>query len=322
MERAGRVRVLEDMRLSEEPALDLTDRVFSVGGWETGMLGIALHPDYDTNGRAFITFTAVEDKALVLAEFIAHVPGGAAFDRQSYRELLRVEQPGHFHQGGTIRFGPEGNLWVGLGDGGSPSDDDPTGVQQDRFGFAQDPATLQGTIVRIDVDAGAPYGVPMDNPFVGGDEGAPEVWAYGLRNPWSFAFDGDLLFVADVGHVGWEEVSVVSWRQDGGTNFGWSVMEGPEPVIALARPDLCAVIGGPVYRGSAIPDAVGEYFYADLCSGWVRSARIEDGVLVGERVRIQATASVAMVTAFLVDDAGEMYLMTYDGEIHRIGLRL
>ena len=330
VERLGRIVVFEDWRRLAEPALDIVPLVF-IDGWETGMLGIALHPDFDANGRVFVTFTSVDDEALVLAEFTAFEPGGARFDPDSYRELLRVEQPGRFHQGGTIRFGPDGYLWVGLGDGGS-GDDDPEGRVQDRFGHGQNPHTLQGTLVRVDVDGGEPYGIPAYNPFVQGG-GAPEVWAYGVRNPWSLSFDGDRLFVADVGHVQWEEVTLLSLDGGAGANLGWSVMEGPEcfagtscydlgfvePLIILPRPDLCAVIGGPVYRGDGIPEAVGEYFYADLCSGWVRSALVDDGILIHETIRLDATESVPSVTAFLVDQEGEMYLMTYSGAIYLIG---
>jgi len=250
-------------------------------------------------------------------------------DAGSRREILRVEQAGPAHQGGTMRFDEYGHLWVGLGDGGFLEGD--FTWMPDPLGHGQDPHSLPGSLIRIDVDGAFPYAIPGDNPFVGGG-GAPEVWAYGLRNPWGLTFERELVLIADVGRGGWEEVNVVSLADGAGSNFGWSIMEGPEcfqletcddrglvpPELALPRPDLCAVIGGPVYRGAQIPEVAGQYFYADLCTGWVRSALVEGDRLGEQTVRIEAADSVPQVTAFFVDSEGEMYLLTLGGEIHRI----
>ncbi|MDH3307448.1 MAG: PQQ-dependent sugar dehydrogenase, partial [Acidimicrobiia bacterium] len=275
-EQGGVIRVVEGSgNLAEEPFLDITDRVFA-GGIEQGLLGLAFHPSFASNGRLFVYYTdASNDTHLV--EFRA--PAGGVADRATAREVLTIAQPTDRHNGGMLLFGPDGYLWLGLGEGGAARDN------------AQNPSTLLGSILRIDVDGGDPYGIVGDNPFVAGG-GAPEVWAYGLRNPWRFTIDpvDRLLYIGDVGHSEWEEINVVSIDTDAGANFGWLPMEGTRcflagcdptgmtlPVVEYEHIDSCSVTGGVVYRGDAIPELHGVYVYGDWCGGWAKSFRIEDG---------------------------------------------
>jgi glucose/arabinose dehydrogenase len=330
LERVGRVRVVDEWQLRDEPAVDLTDRVVSTESWEQGLLGIALHPNYADNGRVFLSFTEVGSRELVLAEFRADVATGQV-DPASIQEVLRVPQRGVTHQGGAIRFGPDGFLWGGLGDGGSGLTLATSGPQ-DPDGNGQNPFRLQGSIIRIDVDQGSSHAIPPDNPFADGIDGAPEVWAFGVRNPWGLSFDGGRLFIADVGHETWEEITVLSLESDAGSNLGWAVMEGPEcfggsecdsvgfvePFLAIPRSEGCAVVGGGVYRGSAFPDLVGNFIFADFCGRSIRSAT-EGGVRsLLWRYDPALHGEVPRFPAFAVDGRGEMYLLTLGGAIHRI----
>ena len=296
--------------------LDLTDRV-GASGIEQGLLGMALHPDFQSNGRFFVYYTdLMNDSHLV--EFAA---SGELADRDSARELLFVAQPTERHNAGTLVFGPDGYLWLSLGEGGAASAN------------AQFPDTLLGSILRIDVDSGDPYDVPPDNPFVDGG-GAPEVWAYGLRNPWKFSIDPieRLLYIGDVGHSEWEEVDVVSIDTDAGANFGWLPMEGTHCFISGCDPDLytlpivefaheggnCSVTGGVVYRGTAIPEFDGHYFYADWCGGWIRSFRFVDGAATEMTDWSEQLGNVGQVTSFGVDGDGELLFTTWDGGVYRL----
>jgi glucose/arabinose dehydrogenase len=331
LERRGTIRLLDRGRLVPRPVVDLTDRVSVEGSLERGLVGMALHPAFDANGRVFLSYTdATTD--LVIAEFRA-MPDRATFGADPIAELLRVEQPGLYHHGGTMHFGPDGYLWLGLGDGGGRGGPDP------RW-YGQNPATLQGTLVRIDVDTTGrdadgntlAYAVPGGNPFVSGDGGAPEVWAFGLRNPWGFTFDEGLLYVADVGAEQWEEINVVSIERSAGANFGWSVFEGPEcmqellcdlpdtvdPVVAVPREGSCAIIGGPVYRGEAIPELSGRYFYGDYCFGWIRTLWFSGGRVVEHFDWSGQIAVENGLTNFAVDGHGEIYVLRLEGQVYRI----
>lgn len=329
LERVGRVRVVDEWQLRDEPAIDLTDRVLS-SEREQGLLGIALHPSYAESGRVFVSFTEAGTRALVLAEYRADVDAGR-IDPASHREILRVPQLGIYHQGGTIRFGPDGYLWAGLGDGGSGLSLATSGAQ-DPLGHGQNPFSLQGSIIRIDIDFEPPYRIPADNPFANGVRGAPEVWAFGVRNPWGLSFDDGFMFVADVGHENWEEITVLSLANDAGSNLGWAIMEGPEcfgdsacddfgmvePFVSIPHGDACAVIGGGVYRGSAIPGLVGQYLYADLCWAWIRSVSRE-GLVASRWVYDPATHGERQrFTAFAIDGDGEMYILTIGGAVLRL----
>ena len=297
--------------------LDLTSDI----AWEVneqGFLNFAVHPSFPDTPLGYAIYTN-RDFDVVVSSFEWT---GAVFDKSSEREILIVPQPHKWHQGGGMLFGPYGNLWLSFGDGGGIGD---------RFDNGQNPKTLNGTILRIDVDNGDPYAYPPDNPFLDRDEGLPEIWAYGLRNPWRFAIDGSTIIIADVGQETAEEINVASIH-DGGLNFGWSVMEGfgcydaeacddtgmTAPVVALDRDTSCAIIGGPVYRGVAIPEMHGHYVFADYCRGWIRSMPLVDGQL-GEMVdwepQLGRLGNVAVVGT---DQDGELVVTLLDGTVGRI----
>ena len=319
VEQAGTVRRLSRAEpssprwvLDAEPFLDLTDRIRS--GGEQGLLGLAFHPGYRDNRRLFVHYTDLAGDSVV-AEYAA-TPDGTAADPGAERVLLHVEDPAPNHNGGMLAFGPDGYLYIALGDGGGGGDP---------FGHGQDPATLLGSILRIDVDVPAdaepPYGIPPDNPFVSGG-GAPEVWSYGLRNPWRFSFDrstGDL-YIGDVGQAAWEEIDRHAAGDRGGENYGWNVMEGshcfatPEcstegltlPLAEYARTDgNCSVVGGYVYRGARFPALVGTYLFGDYCSGMIWGLSVDRGETV-PRLLFDAEQ---LISAFGEDESGEVYLV-------------
>ncbi|MFW6116018.1 MAG: PQQ-dependent sugar dehydrogenase [Chloroflexota bacterium] len=320
VDQVGVIRVLTAQGdLLEEPFLDIRDRMVGLrpGYDERGLLGLAFHPDYEENGLFYVTYSAPLDVAAPrgwdhtshLSQFAVSEADENAADPGSEEVILRVHQPQSNHNGGKIAFGPDGYLYVGLGDGGGAHDVG-TGHVDDWYeanegGNAQNVTeTLLGSIMRIDVNGANPYGIPWDNPFVG-DEGLDEIWAYGLRNPYRFSFDsgGDQeLFVADVGQNRWEEVNLVV----GGGNYGWNVKEGSQcfsPAMPNDPPQECpdtdpdgnplidpiieyenanlpeglgrAVVGGYVYRGQALPGFEGRFVFGD----WSTSFGLGDGTL-------------------------------------------
>ena len=319
VEQVGRVVVLDGGR--QQTYLDLTDRVTS--GGERGLLALAFHPQFATNGRLFVHYSGQGGRTVV-AELHAADPAADQVEASTAQIVLTHDQPASNHNGGELTFGPDGMLYLGLGDGGAAGD---------RFDNGQNPDTLLGAILRIDVDAGHPYAVPADNPFVAQGGGAPEVWQYGLRNPWRFTFDDGQLYIADVGQDRVEEVDVVP-ADAGGTNFGWPIMEGSTcyeqascdrsgltlPVIEYTHADTdgCAVIGGQVYHGSAIPALAGQYFYGDLCAGFVRSARVVDGQVRDTHDWTDQLGRVPQLTSFGVDSHGELYVTQQSGRVSRI----
>jgi glucose/arabinose dehydrogenase len=318
-EQVGRVTAIETDG-STSLVLDITDRVGS--GGERGLLGLALHPGWPQVARAFVHYTDAAGDT-VLAEFSS--ADGRTLDAASEQILLQVDQPYANHNGGQLSFGPDGRLYLALGDGGSGGDPQ---------GHGQDVATLLGSILRLDVDA-APgsYVVPPDNPFAGGG-GAPEIWAYGLRNPWRFSFDraGGDLWIGDVGQGGWEEVDRLRAGQPGGANLGWNLMEGTHcfavepcdaaglvpPVAEYPTGSGCAVTGGFVYRGGAMAGLTGWYLLADYCSGLVSAVRSDtpDGSVASPVPLLETGLTVS---AFGEDAAGELYLADHGGgAIYRI----
>lgn len=321
VERTGRIVTASSG--GRTPVLDLT----SVIGWEIneqGLLGFAVHPDFPDDPRGFAVYTNSDyDVVVSSVEW-----NGNVFDASSLTTVLEVPQPHKYHQGGGIRFGPAGYLWMSFGDGGGVGDP---------YGNGQNPDTLNGTIVRIDVDAGDPYAIPPDNPFVDSEDGADEVWAYGLRNPWRFSFDGEWILIADVGQESAEEIDVVPLA-GGGYNFGWPVLEGDEcfdadscddagmtsAVFILPHDGLCAVIGGPVYRGAAIPELYGQYVFGDYCQGWIRSRPFEAGALTEDGLLGSTTDPrgdldpVGSITSIDTDQNGELVVTTLEGDVVRI----
>lgn len=319
VEKSGRIRIVRGGALVQEPFLDVSDRVSN--GSEQGLLSLAFHPAYAANGRFFVNFTDRGGDTRVEEFRVSDDPGQATPDPVA--TVLTVDQPFSNHNGGLIAFGPDGMLYVGTGDGGSAGDP---------RGNGQDPTTLLGALLRLDVDRPAPH-VPPDNPFVG-REGRDEIWATGLRNPWRFAFDretGDL-FVADVGQNRFEEVNAVA-SPGRGANYGWNVTEGVEcfepaqgcdregltqPVLVYGHDEGCSVTGGAVYRGQAVPSLRGHYLYADFCAGFVRSFRFAGGMAVDEREWPGLAPPEGSVTSFGEDADGEVYVLVADGAVYRI----
>lgn len=317
VELPGRIRIVDHGRLLEAPFLDLTDRVRS--GGERGLLSVAFHPRFAENGWLFVYYTG-HDGALHIERYTANRARTAA-DPASARSLLVVPHHRSNHNGGLLLFGPDGMLWMGLGDGGGAGDPDRNG---------QNPGTLLGKLLRVDVDHGDPYSIPADNPFAHRAGARPEVWAYGLRNPWRFCFDREThqLVIADVGQNKWEEIDVVS-ETSAGLNFGWNVMEGlhryggdgsetrlTPPVLEYGHDAGCSIIGGFVYRGTRIPALRGAYVFSDYCAGWLRSARLEPGRAA--ELRQWDLPSLGGVTSFGEDASGELYVLSSDGRVVRL----
>ena len=315
VERTGRIVPLYGD--GSDAVLDLTEAI----GWEMneqGLLGFAVHPRFPSDPRGFAVYTDLDfDLQVVSFEW-----DGSVFDRSTEQRVLEVPQPHKYHQGGGILFGPTGYLWMSFGDGGGIGD---------RYENGQDATTLQGTIVRIDIDHGEPYAIPPDNPWLGSEEGADEVWAIGLRNPWRFAIDGDWLLIADVGQYEAEEVNVVG-ISDAALNFGWPIMEADDcfdapscvaagftpPNLIVPHNRACAIIGGPVYRGTAIPELHGHYLYGDHCVGWLRSAPHDAGELGSVSDWEGDLGSLGRITSIDVDHRGELLVANLDGDIVRI----
>jgi glucose/arabinose dehydrogenase len=300
VEQNGVIRVLEDGLLAPAPFLDIHEQVTS--GGEQGLLALAFHPDFPDDPRFYVHYSNVDGDTRV-----DELEAGQAGARK-VRELLAVDQPYPNHNGGQLVFGPDGLLYLGLGDGGAAFDPE---------GRSQDLDTFLGKLLRLDVDAG---------------ETEWEIAANGLRNPWRFSFDretGDL-YIGDVGQDRWEEIDFVPAGTDGLLNFGWDRYEGDEqvedndlqgdgelvfPVTAYAHDAGCSVTGGYVYRGSAVPSLRGRYLYGDYCSGTIWSLRVEDGEAVDVR---RERISVPQLTSFGESLDGELYAVSQAGAIFRI----
>jgi glucose/arabinose dehydrogenase len=323
VDKGGTIRIVKDGALLPAPFLDITGLV-STGG-EQGLLGLAFDPGYATNGRFVVHYTDTAGNTRV-STFARSGADPDLADPASEQFVLTAEQPFDNHNGGQLLFGPDGLLYLGLGDGGSGGDPD---------GRGQDLTDLLGSILRLDLRTTIPYGIPADNPFAGTPEARPEIWSYGLRNPWRFSFDratGDL-YIGDVGQNLWEEVDVSPAAEGAGrgVNFGWNIMEGLHcyasatceqsglalPVLEYGHDDGCSVTGGYVYRGAAIPAVQGFYFYADYCGGWVRSFRYQGGQAT-EPFNWPSLAPGGSVTSFGEDAAGELYVTSSDGGVFRI----
>jgi glucose/arabinose dehydrogenase len=317
VEQPGRVRVVRGGRLLDRPFLDLTADV-SYGG-ERGLLGLAFHPRYRENGLFYVNYTDPAGDTRIERFRVTADPNLA--DPSSRKRILEIEQPYANHNGGHVLFGPDGMLYIGMGDGGSAGD--PHGNSQNR-------RTLLGDLLRIDVDRGEPYAIPPDNPYVGtGYRG--EIWAYGLRNPWRFCFDPPegKLYIADVGQNRWEEIHVEDSKRSG-LNYGWNRMEGAHcygarecdprglaiPVLEYDHSQGCSVTGGFVYRGRALPGLAGHYFHADYCTGWVRSFRLSGGRVTSHRE--WRLGRLGNITSFGLDAAGELYVCSGNGRVYRL----
>lgn len=317
VEQVGRIRVAVDGELLDEPFLDISDRI--VSGGEQGLLGLAFHPGYERNGRFFVNYTD-EAGDTVVSQFRAEPDSDRAFGSEIV--LLKIDQPYPNHNGGHLAFGPDGYLYIATGDGGSAGDPQNNGQSLD---------TLLGKLLRIDVDRGRPYAIPEDNPFADGG-GEPEIWAYGLRNPWRFSFDSDQIWIADVGQEALEEVNRRR-ADEPGVNYGWNVTEGTdcyaagdcdrsglvEPVAEYSHEDGCSITGGFVYRGQRFADMQGGYFFGDFCSGTIWSIPSD----VTERTRpVEMLDSGRSISSFGLDEDGELYLVDMGaGQVLRVSDR-
>ncbi|MFE4944843.1 PQQ-dependent sugar dehydrogenase [Streptomyces sp. NPDC056641] len=311
-ERAGTVRVLGDQGLGA-PVLDISGETTTDG--ERGLLGIAFDKKF---AHFYISFTDLEGTSTV-DEFAVR---RGKLQPHTRRTVLTQTQPYANHNGGDIKFGPDGYLYIAFGDGGSGGDPHGNGQKLD---------TLLGKLLRIDPRGGEPYAIPADNPFVDDPNAKGEIWAYGLRNPWRFSFDADKgdLLIADVGQSAWEEIDWAPADSEGGENYGWSSMEGNHPFRGGTEPANhvppiheydrnglgCSVTGGYVYRGDAIPELKGQYLFADYCDGTVRALRMENGKVTGES---DLGVNGGETISFVQDGDGELYVLGIGGSISRI----
>ena len=319
-EQAGRLWAFEEDDLDAEhisgpEPLDLRDRVSSRGS-EEGLLGIALSPHNERH--LFLYYSAANPRRSVVSRFNY----ANAFDADTELIILEVEQPYQNHNGGQIAFGPDGYLYIGLGDGGAAADPQ---------GNGQDTSTLLGSLLRIDVSESTvdqPYAIPPDNPFADGG-GRPEIWAYGLRNPWRFSFDRETgeLWTGDVGQNQWEEIDII----ERGGNYGWNVLEGNHcfrprdncnregtipPVLEYSLDGSpCSVIGGYAYRGNAIPWLQGAYIYGDFCSGKIHALRHANGQVTDHK---ELADTGMRIMSFAEDNAGELYLLSQREGVYRL----
>lgn len=325
VQQAGLIRIVDNGDLLAAPFLNISDRL-STGG-ESGLLGLAFPPDFADKGYFYLNYTRSSGGATVVSRFFVSGDNPNLADGDSEQILLEVNQPFANHNGGQLAFGPDGYLYIGLGDGGSANDPQ---------GNSQNPATLLGKLLRIDVEAGVmPYRIPDDNPFVNVSGTLDEIWAGGLRNPWRFSFDrlnGDL-YIADVGQNRWEEINFQPANAGGGANYGWNILEGPDclgsvggcveppdyaPPVAFYDHDLgCSVTGGYVYRGPANAQLQGRYLYGDFCSG--RIWALQRSGDVWEQALLDQTPY--SISAFGEDEAGRLYVADYPtGIIYRLDL--
>ncbi len=323
VEQEGRIVVVEDGTVRNVPFLDLVSQVES-GSNEQGMLGLAFHPDFEENGNLYVNYThdppGSGPDVTRVSRFTVSDGDPNRADSGSEVVLLQFDQDFSNHNGGDLQFGPDGYLYIATGDGGSARDPNAR---------AQDLGSLLGKLLRIDVDGGEPYAVPADNPFVDHDTARPEIWAYGLRNPWRFSFDrttGDL-FIGDVGQNEIEEIDLQPASSAGGENYGWSCMEGDDtvnfnpcdgnpltaPILVYNHQLGCSVTGGFRYRG-AIAAMNGLYVFGDFCSGRIWFASESDGEWSAE----EWSATGISISSFGEDEDGELYVTDLSrGELYR-----
>jgi glucose/arabinose dehydrogenase len=317
----GRIRVVQGAVLQTTPFLDISTRVYTQG--EAGLLSFAFDPQFSTNGFVYVHF--VENIApfgdIVVERYRVSSGNPNLLDVSSVQPVIRIPHPDDTHHyGGRVAFGPDGKLYLSTGDGGGGGN---------QYMHAQDATSRLGKLLRIDVSV-PPFTIPPDNPTWGAVQPS-ENWAIGLRNPFRYAFDGAQLYIADVGENQREEIDVVP-ANSGGLNYGWSIMEGlrcfpnggqcnttglTPPVYDYDHSQGCAIIGGYVYRGAAIPELQGQYLFSDFCSGFVRALNIVNGVVTVAQAPA-ANAGTNVVQAFGQDGAGELYILTGDGRVLKV----
>ena len=345
IEQKGTIRIIKSNRLLKKPFLDITDRVHHplFPGDEQGLLGLAFHPFFRENGFFYLNYVSIDQHTVISRFCVFHINGL----NKSEVVLFDLVQPYSNHNGGQLAFGPDGYLYIGLGDGGSAGDPDQNG---------QNTNSLFGSILRVDVDSEKGYGIPKSNPFYKIKNTKEEIWLYGIRNPWRFSFDfqTEEIYIGDVGQNNWEEIHIVS-VSEGGLNLGWNIMEGahcfsPEQncdTTGLVLPVFeypndanyiktlagftqtnqslhgCSVTGGYVYRGKLIPGFLGHYIFADYCTGrfWsfvYKGARITHLIDRTEEIRRGTGKKQFYVSSFGQDSSGEIYFLDYEGSVYKI----
>lgn len=319
IEKKGLIRFVQNGTLAATPFLDIQDRVGSRGS-EQGLLGLVFHPHYNQNGYFFVNYTDLKGNT-VIARYKVSTDDPNRADPRSEARLIYIPQPYPNHNGGAMAFGPDGYLYLGLGDGGA---------EGDPLGNGQSLNTLLGKILRVDINSIENIAIPSDNPFQ--NTKVPEVWAYGLRNPWRFSFDrktGDF-YIGDVGQNLWEEIDFVPAGSKGGQNFGWSYYEGFHPYSSQTPPagvkfvapvaeyghdQGCAVTGGVVYRGQALPAWQGVYLFGDYCSGNIWGLHVN---AQGNWEKSLLYQNIARITSFGEDEHGEVFLTDQAGAIFNL----
>jgi glucose/arabinose dehydrogenase len=322
VEKPGRIRLIKDGSLQATPFLDISDRVGSQGN-EQGLLSVAFAPDFVSSGTFYVDYTDLDGNTVV-ARYRVDPQTPDQADASSEQKILQIEQPATNHNGGQLQFGPDGYLYIGMGDGGRAGDP---------WGNAQNPGVLLGKLLRIDVSASETYTIPDSNPLLGQAGARPEIWALGLRNPWRFSFDRatDDLYIADVGQNTYEEVDFQPAGSSGGENYGWDTMEGNHcfepssgcntsglvlPVTEYDHGQGCSITGGYVYRGTRYPELNGIYFFGDYCSGNLWGLRQNAS---GQWQTALLQNSGLTISSFGQDAAGELYILDYgEGTIYRL----
>jgi glucose/arabinose dehydrogenase len=320
VEQPGRIRVVEQGRLLDQPFLDIADKVTTEGN-EEGLLSVAFHPDYKTNGQFFIYYTRQPDGAIVIERYVVSRSDANLADASSAQTILVIPHAqATNHNGGQLQFGPDGYLYIGVGDGGGQGD------QHGSIGNGQNRSVLLGKLLRLDVNQQGTYAIPPTNPF------GTEVWAYGLRNPWRFSFDRVThdLYIADVGQDTYEEVDFQPAASKGGENYGWRIMEGLHcynPSAGCDRTGLvlpiaeyshdeggCSITGGDIYRGSEFPALQGTYFFGDYCTGYIWSLQRS-----GDQWQMTRQLESGLhISSFGEDVNGEVYVVDHGGAVYSL----
>lgn len=325
IEQAGLILVFDSSNATAVVDTFLDIRVpVNDGGNEEGLLGLAFHPDFETNGFFYVNYTASSPRRTIVSRFTASPSSSNNADEATELPILTFDQPYSNHNGGCLQFGPDGYLYIATGDGGSGGDPHDNG---------QNRRTMLGKILRIDINSaegGNQYGIPDDNPFANAtDSSRPEIFAYGLRNPWRFSFDpaNGRLWAADVGQNAIEEIDII----ESGKNYGWSVMEGNDcfkpdsgcdttglvrPIFQYTHADGQSVTGGYVYRGAKVSGLVGRYLFADFVSGRIWSLQYTPGQPASVT---QLPKTSLLISSFGVDAEGELYVTSFDGKLYRFG---
>lgn len=318
IEQGGKILLIENNQSTSDYVtfLDLSDKIIFEG--ERGLLGFTLHPDYAVNGFFYVYYSETGTGDSVLSRFRVNSTNPNIANKSSETIFLKISQPYSNHNGGQISFGPDEYLYIALGDGGGSGD--PLGNGQNR-------QTMLGTILRIDIDSGYPYGIPNDNPFFENENGwAKEIFAFGFRNPWRFSFDPTtgFLWVADVGQGSWEEIDIV----EKGKNYGWNTKEGThdfnpgtnvtqieDPIFEYNHNVGRSITGGYIYRGSILTGLIGKYVYADYISGRIWALEYSGGIVLNNTELIDTDLKIA---SFGIDGKNELLICAFDGHLYKL----